>query len=235
MRLGRSHLWHRRYSDVTVTLGFVACRATGKTNGIGITERVWGGVKSVKQGKASHMNARNTKKRSVIYVSSLMDKARIERQHRIAQNVECEFNMNDLNFNACLLKEGVNVDELQSGPAKRFFRAYVEDWEEVARHKNTPDCEDMIMRKYGNIRFHDPDNGNVLQIWHGNAKFFGKKRRDPEGETWGWHVLCYPAEKDPNKIKDLEPFDLDLVHDNVRDCKQDMDVLVIDKPHRVGE
>ena len=179
MRLGRSHLWHRRYSDVTEILGFVARRATGKTNGVGETERVWGGVKSVKQGKASHMNAKNTKKRSVIYVSALMDKARIERQHRIAQNVESGFNMHDLDFNASLIKQGVDVEELQNVPQKRLFRAYVEDWEVEARIKQKPDCEDMILRKYENMRFRDPENGVVLQIWKGNCQFFrrGKKMR----------------------------------------------------------
>ena len=78
MRLGKSHLWHQRHSDMTLTLGFVARRSTGKPNGVGITERVWGGVKYGKHGKASHMKAKSTKKRSVIYVSSLMDRARIE-------------------------------------------------------------------------------------------------------------------------------------------------------------
>ena len=48
-------------------------------------------------------------------------------------------------------------------------------------------------------------------------------------------MLCYPAEKDPDTIKDLEPFDLELVHDNVRNCEQEEDILIIDKPHGVGE
>ena len=162
VRTGRSHVWHRRYSETTITLGFVATRGTGKTNGIGITERVWGGVKNVKQGKALHMNAKNTKKRSVIYVSALMDKARIERQHRMAQNVESGFNMHDLDFNASLIKQGVDVEELQNVPKKRMFRAYVEDWEEAARIRNKPDCEDMILREYGGMRLRGPENGVVL-------------------------------------------------------------------------
>ena len=46
-------------------------------------------------------------------------------------------------------------------------------------------------------------------------------------------MLCYPAEKDPNKLKELECFDLELVHDNVRDCEREENVLIIDKPHGV--
>ena len=231
VRTGRSHVWHRRHSNTTVCLGFTACHAVGKSNGIGITERVWGGVKRVKEGKASHMGAKSTKKRSVIYVSSLMDKARIARKHRIEQNVECEFSMNDLNFNASLLKEGVDVDELENGPNERIFRAYVEEWEEEARHINRPDCENMIMTKYGKMRFQDPDDGTVLSVWHKNCEWIKKKKSDPEGETWGWHVLCYPADKNPHKMDHLECFDLELVHDYVRDCEQAMEVLILDRTH----
>ena len=121
----------------------------------------------MKHEKASHMKAKSTKKRSVIYVSLLMDRARIDRQHRIAQNVECEFNMNDLDFNAGLLKQGVVVEDLQRAPPKRIFRAYVEPWEEAAQIRRKPDCEDMIARKYGGLRFCDPDNGKVIKVWGG--------------------------------------------------------------------
>ena len=62
-----------------------------------------------------------------------------------------------------------------------------------------------------------------------------KRKKDAEEETWGWHVICYPADKNPEKVKDMEPFDLELVHDNVRECEQGEDVLIIDKPHGVGE
>ena len=48
-------------------------------------------------------------------------------------------------------------------------------------------------------------------------------------------MICYPADKNPDKVKDMEPFDLELVHDNVRECEQGEDVLIIDKPHGVGE
>ena len=93
--------------------------------------------------------------------------------------------MNDLNFNASLLKQGVDVDELENGPTERIFRAYVEEWEEAARHINRPDCEEMIMRKYGKIRFKDPKDGTVLSVWHKNGEFIAKKKKDPEEETWG--------------------------------------------------
>ena len=235
VRLGKSHLWHRRHSDMTLCLGFVARRVCGKLNGIGVNERVWGGVKSVKHGKASHMKAKSTKKRSVIYVSSLMDKARIDRQHRIAQNVECEFNMHDLDFNAGLLKQGVVVEDLQRAPPKRLFRAYVEPWEEEARIRKKTDCEDMIARKYGGMKFRDPQDGKVLKVFGGNCEWINKRKRDPEGETWGWHVLCYPQGEDPEVMSGLEPFDLELVHEHVKGYEQEENIMIIDRPHGVEE
>ena len=44
-------------------------------------------------------------------------------------------------------------------------------------------------------------------------------------------MLCYPASKDLNKLKELECFDLELVHDYVRDCEQAMEVMVLDRSH----
>ena len=47
-------------------------------------------------------------------------------------------------------------------------------------------------------------------------------------------MLCYPAEKDPDTIKDLEPFDLELVHDYVKGCEQEEAVMVFKQPHGAG-
>ena len=77
-----------------------------------------------------------------------MERARLHMEHKLKADAESEFNMEDLNCNAGLLKHGVNVEELQQQNPKRIFRAYVEDWEEEARHKNSPDCEEMIANKY---------------------------------------------------------------------------------------
>lgn len=79
---GRCHLWHEKYSlPHTDVLGFVACRVTSKLNGIGPGERAWGDVKHIKSGKRSHLSAKSTEQRAVIYTSARIDEARIRRQH----------------------------------------------------------------------------------------------------------------------------------------------------------
>ena len=54
IRDGNSHLWHQKYSlPFTKVICFVACRVTSKVLGIGVTERSWGDVKTIKSGKRS--------------------------------------------------------------------------------------------------------------------------------------------------------------------------------------
>lgn len=77
---GRSHLWHRKYSlPHTNVLGFVACRVTSKTLGIGPCERVWGDLKTIKDGKRKHLGGASTEKRTVLYSSAKINQARIKR------------------------------------------------------------------------------------------------------------------------------------------------------------
>ena len=77
---GRSHLWHEKYSiPYTTVLGFVACRVTSKLCGIGPSERSWSAVKQIKTGQRSHLSGDSTEKRSIIYVSSKIEQARIHR------------------------------------------------------------------------------------------------------------------------------------------------------------
>ena len=60
-------------------LGFVACRVTSKLCGIGPAERSWGGVKQIKTGQRSHLSGESTEKRSIIYILSKVEQARIYR------------------------------------------------------------------------------------------------------------------------------------------------------------
>jgi hypothetical protein len=78
---GRSYLWHEKYSiPYTTVLGCVACRVTSKLCGIGPAERSWGAVKQIKTGQRSHLSGESTEKRSIIYVSSKIEQARIHRE-----------------------------------------------------------------------------------------------------------------------------------------------------------
>jgi hypothetical protein len=61
-------------------LGFVACCVTSKLCGIGPAERSWGAVKQIKTGQRSHLSGESTEKRSIIYVSSKIEQAKIRRE-----------------------------------------------------------------------------------------------------------------------------------------------------------
>ena len=64
---GNSHLWHQKYSlTFTKVLGFVSCRVTSKVLGIGVAERSWGGVKTVKSGKISAISSDVSEKQSIV-------------------------------------------------------------------------------------------------------------------------------------------------------------------------
>lgn len=230
VRLGDSKRWHRRYSDMTAVLGFTAMRVTSKPNGIGECERTWRGVKEVKGGKKSHLKPRQTKMRSICYVSSSMERARLHREYKLQRDAQCEFNMEDLEFNAGLLKHGVDVETLQQKSPQRIFRAYVEKWEEAARHERKDDAKDGILRKYGGIRFRDPVNGKTMEVHHKECFWQGAKKSDPEGETWGWHVEAFdPA--DSEEDDDMEPFDLEIVHDNLEGVVQKEDIAFFYEEH----
>ncbi len=56
-----------------------------------------------------------------------------------------------------------------------------------------------------------------------------------EGGVKIWHVLCYPQGEDPEVMSGLEPFDLELVHEHVKGCEQEEDIMIIDRPHGVEE
>ena len=48
-------------------------------------------------------------------------------------------------------------------------------------------------------------------------------------------VLCYPQGEDPEVMSGLEPFDLELVHEHVKGCEQEENIMIIDWPHGVEE
>ena len=131
---GRSYLWHEKYSiPYTTVLGFVACCVTSKLCGIGPAERSGGGVKQIKTGQRSHLSGESTEKRSIVYVSSKIEQARIhcEKMEKIdAVGKDAMFGDEDLAFNLHLEKFGVDIAALKKPAVQLIFQAYVEDWEQ---------------------------------------------------------------------------------------------------------
>ena len=208
-------------------MGYVACCVTSKLCGIGPAKRSCGGVKQIKDGKRLHLSGKSTEKRSVLYISSKMEHARIYRKSMeqidtAGQNAM--FGDDDLTFDLQLEKFGVDVGvgALKEVQVKRIFRAWVEDWEEEARKKNDPVSEAHLLHKYKNLVFSDPDTGNTFSIWEHNMEF-------RQGRGNGWFVLgvCADSNKDVDNNDILEAFSLEIANELIADTMQDVRVQVI--------
>ena len=79
--MGKSHLWHEKYSrDYTKVLGVVACLSCSPNPGIGPCKRNWGGVKGIKFDNRALMGVDSIKKTSIVYTMTLVSEAR-EKQY----------------------------------------------------------------------------------------------------------------------------------------------------------
>ena len=84
---GKSYPWHEKYAlPYTSVLGFVACRVTSKTLGIGPCERKWASVKNIKTGSKLISGGESSEKRSVLYATALINDARLRRKEN--ENIE---------------------------------------------------------------------------------------------------------------------------------------------------
>jgi len=166
---GRVHIWHQQNSlPFTNVLGYVACRVTSKILGIGAAERSWGDVKCIKTGKRSSIRGGSLKKQSVIYGAASMEKSRILNEGKKHQGM---FDEDDIKFDAVLEASGreiEQVDETNSSSQKktlRIFRAWLEDWERDRMFKpNDHVAEARYLKKYGGLKWLDPDNNNCVLV-----------------------------------------------------------------------
>ena len=231
VRRGQSHLWHRKYSDDTKVLGFVGCKVTGKTNGIGQAERTWGGVKEVKTGKKAHLGFDQTEQRSIVYCSATMEAAQIARQHSVSVEPEREFNMFDLDYNLKMLGDGVDVATVSKKTPTRIFRCWIEEWEKTSRMKKKDDCERMLLNKYGGVRFQDPVTEKDMVVYSGNAEYHKKSKFKSKDDPWGWHLLGHDPAVNPEEEKDcFESYDLEIVIESMQVTAQVLDLQVIPGP-----
>jgi len=88
-REGKSYLWHEKYSlPYTAVFGFVACRVTSKTLGIGPCERNWAAVKNIKSGKRINLGGESVEKQALLHATSLINDARVKRKKYESIEVE---------------------------------------------------------------------------------------------------------------------------------------------------
>ena len=222
--LGRSHLWHEKYSlDYTQVLGFVACRVCSKLCGIGPAERAWAAVKTIKRDKRSHLGGKSTEKRSVIYITAKQQEGRLnlEQNEKIdAVGRTAMFGDDDINFDLQLEKWDVDSDALKEPQVSRIFQAWVEDWEGEIRMRNDPVVEARLMQKYQSLVFLDPDTGKTFHVYQGNMEY----RR---GRGNGWFVLAVCSDDAGGEEENMEAFSLEVACELIGTTEQTRGVSVV--------
>ena len=259
---GSSHIWHELYSlPYTGVLGFVACRVCLKSLGIGPCERSWGDVKSIKSGKRSHLGGDSIKKRAVLYTTAKIHASRIKRN--IMECIDAEgpnamFGDDDmkyvdiflcylsyyksltqqilffLSFDHQLENFGVEISDLKQPVTHRIFRAWVEDWEKDAIHKDCCVSEARVLTKYRDLAFFDPDDNVTRTIYPKNLEWV-KKTRGMAGSRSRWAILGTHPDNDDDDDK-IEPFEIsDLVIDLIVKTPQAAGVKILQQELIVEE
>ena len=74
IRDGNSHLWNKKQAPhCTRVLGFVVCRVTSKVLGIGVAERYWGDINTIKYIRISATRSYVSEKHIIVYTFSCVE------------------------------------------------------------------------------------------------------------------------------------------------------------------
>ncbi len=162
-------------------------------------------------------------KRSIVYISSKIEQARI---HRVkmekvdAVGRDAMFGDEDLAYDLQLEKFGVDTAVLKEPVVQRIVRAYVEDWEEEGRMNNNCVTDARFRAKYGGLVFFDPDSESekMFTVYNKNMEFH-------RGRGNGWHVLA------ANSNDEYEAFTLEIACEVIGETQQAAGIMVV---HREG-
>ena len=110
----------------------------------------------------------------------------------------------DERFDLGLEKFGVDTAAIENTPhvPKRYFKAFLEDWEKgCIKKKNDAVSKALLLKKYGGLVFEDIDNKIVYTI--NSEKLYWKP-----GKNGGWHILAEPPEYDGEDEDMLEIYEI---------------------------
>lgn len=176
-----AHVWHKTYSvGITEILGLLACIVTSKILGIGTAERNWKQLKSGKNGQRASLSAEKCKQQALIYGRYQQQRAKI----KYAKLSTAGKLWDDDDFTGCKMDvycseiiESLETQVDNDVDEVRIFRAWVEEWE---KKKIGPQgdviFEQRLVRKYGNLKWLDPDNNFSLRVSHPERMSFTKAR-----------------------------------------------------------
>jgi hypothetical protein len=209
--------WHKMnsYND-TNYFGKFACRVTSKIVGIGNAERCWGDVKTLKDGKRSHLSSAATSKQATIYGSACAERAEHERERKRGDQdfvMWDELDMESLGLD----KFGKNLEQvLPSTGTVRVFNCYIKDWEKEILKKKDSMNGIKLGQKYGGLSFletegdsDNPRSKKVIYTLDKNDCRFS----DLKGAK-GWTILATTAKFD-KEIKDEQTFDNMQINDDL--------------------
>ena len=181
--------WHLRYSRHAPALSALACHVLSKVSGIGSAERNWKDRKKISTPARNRTASERSKKMTKIVGHHCAFKAarRRERDARAGRL------WNDNDFTTLKLdKYGIDVEVISGEKkAKKVFRAWKEGWEEEETKKADAIIEARLVRKYGGIKWNDPDNENRLVTSHPKQMYWKRERKRKDGSNHtGYYVLA---------------------------------------------
>ena len=208
--------WHQKYSlQSTEVLGRLACLVTSKILGIGTAERNWKQIKAVKTGQRANTGVEKCKKQVMIYSQYQAMRGQLR-----TTRLSCAGKLwDDDDFQTMKMDEfckeisdGLQVDKAIRTGKIRIFKAWRERWEIVKLGPNGDIVlEARLLRKYGGIKWFDPDSEQVFTS-HTTKMHFEKKRGDNQYNVFGI-LQGYDmdlADDHPDNIDQSEPWSLSL-------------------------
>jgi len=200
-----AHTWHKTYSVAcTEILGRLGCIVTSKILGIGTAERNWKQIKAVKTGQRTTLCAEKCKQQALIYGRYQQQRAHIKYARLSAAGKLWD----DNDFIGCKMDgycgeilESLEAPHENSPDEVRIVRAWLEGWEKKKiRPSGDSIFEARLVRKYGGLRWLDPDSNFSLRVSHPERMAFTKARGNNK-----YDVLATMNGYDPDSSPESQP------------------------------
>lgn len=199
----------------------LAMMACSKILGIGSAERSWKKIKKNKGGDRSKLSTDKAKMQATIAGIHAAENNDQDRAKRLRAGVIWEdSDFETLGLDANCLPLDVAPDEEVAKRSTRIFRAWREEWEDVdCGPYGCPILEQKILRKYGGLKFIDPDSGQKFTV-HPDRASFQKERKANRYELFCILDGFDEGVDDDDQVEMWEPWTRELAIDEIVEyCK----------------
>ena len=152
-----------------------------KILGIGSVERAWKDVKKIKMPSRNRTLPERTRRMTTIVGHHCANRAarRREREAR-AGRLWDEADFATLKLD----KYGIDTEVLaRTKKPKRIFRALLEGWEDLVLKNKDPVFEARVVKKYGGLKWRDPDNMDRLTTAHPKRMYYHREKGKDRGNS----------------------------------------------------